>query len=376
MDTPQFALRPSAASVWSVCHGYVAMSAQYPEQPGDDEVREDGTACHEVAYQMGQHGRVYQVGEMASNGRVITQEMLDAAQGYLAELRSWGLPVYLETTLPAHRIHAQCGGTPDAFAVDRDRMLIRLADLKFGFIPVEVFENLQLIVYLTAILDWIGVDGLSDQVWQVEFTIYQPRDFGREPAKKWRFRACDIRGIVNQLIEAAHWAMSPNPRLQAGPYCSDCSARHACQVLKASGGRVLQMSGQAVPLELDPSATGDELRRLEMALEIIKARISGLQQRAEYFVRNGAHVPWYEMQSHKGRRRWKEGVQSQVIAAGKMLGVDLTEPTSAISPAQAEKKLKDLGVLKQFVETPSSMKLVRTDVNYVRKMMESINNGN
>lgn len=368
MDGQQFKLRPSAAHIWLRCNGYVAMSSRYPEQPGDDEVREDGTACHEVAYQQGQFGKLFKVGDVTSNGRPVTDEMLEAVDGYLAMLRSWGLPVYLETSLAAGWIHHDCGGTPDAFAVDMERKIIRLADLKFGFRRVEVFENPQLVIYLVAIMQWLGLNGADDQEWWGEFSIYQPRDFGRDPIKRWLFKLSDVRGTANQLRSAAQNAMSPNPMLQAGPHCANCSARHGCETLKNAAAQVLEISGQAVPLELDPASTGDELRRLEMAMNVIKARISGLEQRAEHMIRAGAYVPWYELKPYNSKRKWKEGSEAKVLAIGSLYGVDLKEPVKPKSPAQVEKLLPDMTAFTDMIERSSSLKLTRVDVNHARKV--------
>ena len=45
-------LRPSSAAIWSKCHGYAALNAalgtEYVEET-DNEIREDGTACHWLA---------------------------------------------------------------------------------------------------------------------------------------------------------------------------------------------------------------------------------------------------------------------------------------------------------------------------------------
>ena len=84
-------LRPSSAAIWSKCHGYAALNAalgtEYVEET-DNEIREDGTACHWLAAELWE-GRSVTPGTLSPNGREITEEMLYAVDDYHVLLRSW-----------------------------------------------------------------------------------------------------------------------------------------------------------------------------------------------------------------------------------------------------------------------------------------------
>lgn len=110
-----FRLRPSAAASWIACYGSARMRAQYPDESG--AAAEEGTAAHWVG-QCLLTGQPVATGYTAPNGIVITDAMMRGAMEYYAEVKSWGLPVYVETQIDCPDIHPECGGTPDVFAID------------------------------------------------------------------------------------------------------------------------------------------------------------------------------------------------------------------------------------------------------------------
>ena len=147
-------LRPSAAATWVVCHGYAAMRAAYPEAPdeADNDVREDGIACHWLAAELF-HKRYPALDSISPNGRVLTEEMFDAADLYLDVLNSWpGVGVTVEQQINCSAIYEGMVGTPDACAYNPTLRTLYVGDLKFGFRFVEVWENWQLIVYAWSLI--------------------------------------------------------------------------------------------------------------------------------------------------------------------------------------------------------------------------------
>ena len=116
-------LRPSSAATWVLCSGNIDMRAMFPLAPdeADNEVCEDGTACHWVASEVWD-GRFPPVDSLSPNGRVLTDEMFDAVDMYHDVLRSWeGVIVVCEKYVPIPRILQGFGGTPDAWAYPRAR---------------------------------------------------------------------------------------------------------------------------------------------------------------------------------------------------------------------------------------------------------------
>lgn len=363
-------LRPSAAATWIVCHGYAAMRAAYPEAPdeADNDVREDGIACHWLAAELF-HGRYPALNSLSPNNRTLTEEMFDAADEYLNVINNWpGVAPVVEHPVACDIIHDHMQGTPDAWAYNPTLRTLYVADLKFGFRFVEVWENWQLICYVWAIIDLLN---LADTDTMVQMTIVQPRSTHHEgPVRTWRIRASDLRAQLNILQHAAQLAMGETPDCTPNPGCGDCPARHACVALQNSALRALETSYEGIPLELSAAAVGDELRRLKEAEKRLEARITGLTAQAEALLRAGTTVPWWSLEGTYARERWRDGMDQQVLAIGKYFDCDVAKPVQPLSPAQARKVLP-ADVVAAFSHKPSTgVRLTKVDPFAARKKFQ------
>ncbi len=360
-------LRPSSAATWVLCGGNVAMRAAFPSAPdeADNEVCEDGTACHWLAAEI-YEGRMPAEGSLAPNGRVITEEMFEAVDMYHEEIFSWTnvVPV-VEQPVDCSVIYEGMRGTPDVWAYNPDKRRLYIADLKFGFRFVEVWENWQLIIYAAAILELLFPDraDYDDQTITIEFAIVQPRSFHRAgPVRKWCVKASDLRAYVTILKHAAHVAMQDNPMCTPNPGCGDCPGRHACMTYQHAAYTALEQSYDSVPLELSPAALGKELTVLKTALKRIEGRISGLEVQAESQLRNGKSIPGWILAPTFARETWQEGKDADVLTLEKYFpGVTLRKPAKAITPAQARKVIpKD--VVSLYAHKPSTgVRLTKQD---------------
>lgn len=367
-------LRPSSAATWIACAGYVAMRAQFPDAPdeADNEVREDGTACHWLAAEV-HAGRFHPEGSLSPNGRELTEEMFDAVDEYLGVINAWpGVAPIIEQMLPADCIYPGMNGTPDAWAYNGTTRTIHLADLKFGYRYVEVFECWQLLCYALMILNFLKIDGLQEQYTNVEMTIVQPRSVHRDgPVRTWRAKASDLRALFNVIIGAAHQAMENEaPPCTPNPGCTDCPARHACTALQAASYQAVEMSYAGVPLELDGPALGSELRLLKDAKQRLDARITGLEMQAESMIRTGQVVPGWSIEPTYARERWTN--EDQLLALAPYYNVKLAKPTRAITPKQAIKAGLPAEVVAAFSHRPSTgVKLTQIDSRSIRKRLQS-----
>ena len=352
-------LRPSAAHAWGRCAGYAAINAAVRAliDGGDHEVREDGTACHWLSYELA-HDRKPAPGTLSPNGRELTEEMYAAAKLYLDELAGWYLGVVLEQTLPVSAVFRYCqDGTPDAYAVDTT--LLRVADLKFGFTPVEVWRNAQLIVYTWTLLC------LYPTVTDVILTIVQPRANHREgPIRHWHTTREELRPLAEALQQALENAMLPNPICTVTDACENCGGAHACTALAAAGGRGVDLAHDSTPHELDPVQLGYELSKLERAYKNIEHRIHGLSAQAESIIRGGGRVPGYGRERAGTRWRWRDDKHHAVEVLGKIFGVDVHAPIKLRTPAQLRHEFPGLDVQSLFAEQPTGeLRLKATDPN-------------
>ena len=363
-------LRPSSAATWIVCHGQPAMCEHFPNgtDEADDDVREDGIACHWLAAQV-YAGNYPQPNSISPNGRVLTDEMFDAVDVYLDVLRAWRGKAHVEMPIKANAIYPNMAGTPDAFYLDHKTNTLHIADLKYGFRFVEVWFNWQLICYIAMVIEWFG---LNDLMLTIVATIVQPRSYHREgPVRTWRIAAHSLRPYINDLTHAAAKAMQPEPSCTPNPGCTDCAARHACVALQNSALTAVETSYAGVPLELSPQAVGDELRRLKDAAKKLDARITGLQTQAEALLRAGMVIPHWTLAPTYACERWRDGMESQVVRLGQHYNVELAKPIRPISPTQA-RKLLPADIVATYSHKPSTgMKLTKQDPYEVKKKFQS-----
>ena len=389
MSAPTFLLRPSAAGKWVRCAGYATLAARFPERTGDNTVRDEGTAGHWAAYELG-NGR--QAPSVAPNGVELTDEIMDGVNEYLAVLASWGAPVYMESSVQAISIHpTQCGGSVDAWAWDAAKRILYVGDLKLGYRQVSAFENWQLLCYVRGVIDYLqSVHGKFTEHFTVVMVIVQPRGYGYPTVKEWRVSSEALIPYMSKLRDAASRAVlyaeqgedgfkargeynvgAWGEPFTAGPHCDGCSAAGNCPTLSNAGLAVVDISGCNSGPDVTPQLAGWRLRRLMRARDTLDAEIDALTAMLEHEVgTKRTIVPFFEMGSGSSRRAWREGAEEKAVTMARMLGVDITK-TKPMTPTQAVAALKYVapGVLDQYIEQrPGKVKLRLLDENHAAKL--------
>lgn len=365
-----FPLSASAAARWVACAGSVNLCALYPSE--DTPKSLEGTAAHWVASEA-LAGITVPFGAIAPNGIEVTEEMLDGADMYaenvLAVARTGG-QLHVEKTMGCHSIHSDCGGTPDAW--HHDSGIITVWDYKFGHGFVDVYENLQLIVYASGILDQLGVkngSGVDDQFFTFRFRIVQPRNYHRDgPIREWVVKASELRAHFNILRAAAKKAwLRTDAQCTPNAECEYCSASHVCEALQQTGFKGMDYASGSTPLVLSNAALGTELTLLNHYLARLEARKTGLEEMAASEIKAGRIVPGFTLNSTVGRLGWTKPVD-EVIALGQMMGVDVSKP-GVITPTQAIKKgLPDTLVAGYAARAAGGLKLTATDESKARRI--------
>lgn len=362
-------LAPSSAYKRIACAGSRAMEALYPETEESEESRE-GTAAHWAASEL-LSGRTIDTGLLAPNGVMLTDEMVEGADMYAADVRSTdvefvGFPPVIEQRVDISSIHPQCWGTPDAWRFKPYKLIVW--DYKFGHRFVEEFENWQTIEYVAGILEKVGINGISDQRTEVEIRIVQPRCYvGGSPIRVWRIMASDLRTYFNHLRQREEMSLSPDAVCTVNPHCRDCRARHACPTLQRASYGDMDVALSTVPFDLPASALGAELRFIDRAIERLTARQTGLAEQALSMIKRGQAVSFYKANPTIGRQRWNKP-DSEVLALGDMMGVNLIK-TKPITPKQALDAGLDASLVTAFSEIPyGETKLKPDDGSDARKV--------
>lgn len=371
-------LAPSSAHRWVPCPGSVQLEAQYPETE-EGESAAEGTAAH-FAGSEELLGREVREGQVADNGVVLTEEMIEGAALWVEDvLTVTGIEnpqVMVEQRVAMPRIHDAAFGTPDTWFYRPDLFKLWVWDFKFGYGVVEAFENWQLMAYTCGILDLLGIDGRNDQHLWVHLRVVQPRAHHRDGrVREWKVLASDLRGYFNRLHDAAHEAMGPRPHTLSGPHCLHCKAAHACPTLKRATWSAADYLGGHVAEDMSADAAAYELVLLEHITELVKARKRAREADVEARLRRGEAVADWALETTRGRTVFTEEGGKDVILMGDIYGVQMRKPEAPITPVQARKLLKsknvDTSVIEQHTVTPTTgQRLVRDENLLTRARLE------
>lgn len=378
-------LPPSSAGIWGKpngCTGWPMMSQLYPETEPSPEALE-GEASHEVGEELIKAAAVGDtlnaedyVGRFASNGVVIDEAMVEAAEIYakdvIAVMRKhhiYGGPnLRIEERVEIPQVHEVNFGTPDMVIYAPKAKTVYIWDYKFGFLLVDAFENWQMMDYLAGLLDEYGIDGRLDQETTVKIRVIQPRGQHRDGiVREWSVRASDLRPYFNDLHANAAESLGPNAKFRTGPHCAHCPGRHACPAAIKAGTQLFEAATNSVPLELTPAQVGTQLTLIKRARKQLEYLESGFEAQVDGYVRAGKIVPGWEAAPKFGLEKWNCS-DEEVIKLGEMLEKPLTK-SKPVTPKQARKLGIDEAVIKAYSVTPrTGIKIVPDNGNKAKQV--------
>ncbi|QDH45636.1 putative exonuclease [Pantoea phage vB_PagM_AAM22] len=360
MTTPQLP-KASDALQWMECHGSHAAQQLHPGTPGElSQSRLEGRAAHEVAQKLFRNEPFRDiVGSLSQDGIVITQELFEAAREYYNDVwgycNSHGIPreqIQVEKAVSLEHHLPGWFGIPDVSVRNTTLNHLVIWDGKFGHSLVEVYEHWPMILYAGALIQ--NGEGFEPEI--IEFRIVQPRGFHSEgTVRKWCLTMDELAHYLTQIDEALKGVMSDSPVCTPGPQCKTCTARAGCDALQRTSYDNIDYVNSLSTHTLSGHSLGVELKLLQRAQEMIKMRLSGLEEQALHEIKQGHHVPYFAVKPKYGHKRWKKEIPvEQVIMMGDIMGKDLRKPVELDTPAQCIKKGIDPAVVEQYAETPST----------------------
>lgn len=368
-------LAPSSAFRRGRCPGSRALEARVPQVETPEAA--EGTAAHFVAAMLLDSGYLLGTVDLPGEGGIpVTNEMQEGALMLAEDVRSRigreafsSLIVEKQVAAP-NLIHAECYGTPDARYVDRARKRIRLWDYKYGHGYVEAHENPQGIEYLAGVIETdLGGWPEDDQEWTFEFTIVQPREYGRlGPIRRWCGKLTDLRAHFNYWSGREAAAMDHLAPTIAGPVqCKNCSAITTCEANQRYVSQLADYVAGNTPFDPPPSAVGAELTMLKRIEQMLSARIAGLEAVAGAQIGTGLSVPGWHFERGQSRLKWSKPAAEVIAAMQLMYGKDVSKP-DCITPTQAIKLGIDEAVISQYSERPpGALKLAPINYTQVAK---------
>lgn len=326
------------------------MEAQYPED--ESEAARLGTAAHYWATEAVQ-GREHPVTTVTPNGVPVDEEMVECGDRLVETVARLNAPlVHVERKVEMHEtIHPACEGTPDVTAMHASEHRLHVVDYKYGHRFVDPYENDQLLLYAAGVFEGYGLTRADTKGWRVDLTIVQPRNYHPSgPVRTWSTLGHVVWSHIDRLREAATRAYEPDAPTVTGPWCRDCTARHACPALRAVGGLAIDLAGESVPQELDNAALGLALAHIERAATRLDALRTGIEAVTMGRIKSGQVVPGWSATQGMGREKWTVP-PAQVIALGANMGVTLAKEAT-LTPGQARKAGMDPDLVAAFSTTP------------------------
>jgi hypothetical protein len=326
------------------CPGSRTLEGKAPPEK-DTAAAIEGRVAHWVAYQM-YNGVNVPVGT-ERDGIKVDEDMIAGAVQWCESIPKGGVA---EMPVIAPSIHpTDCWGTPDLWFWHEAEELLEIPEYKYGYMIVDEFENEQLIGQAAGIIDTLGYKPK-----RIKFTVVQPYGYVQNKVRSWEITAGDFPAYLKPIQDA----VADGETTHVGSHCLYCPAREICATFQAGASQVVQFSGTAEPTAVTPAQLGAENTVVTAALKILEARKTVLDAMAEDQLRKGVLVPGWEMKSKPSPLAWLVD-KDEVIAAGKLLGINLTKPAEPITPTQAkDRKLLDEDTLKDLASRPNpSMKL-------------------
>ena len=358
---------PSSGKVWGICHAWPDMAEKFPQEETTDTL--EGDAVHEMcALDILNHihpnmgVEVLTEGKISTNGTVITQMMVDAAEVYVDDfINEWkpGMTTQVEKRVNCHRIHGtEAWGTPDCWLYDPERNLIINWDFKYGHLYVDAFENDQGIIYLDGILATLGLDPMKPV--NIEVRIVQPRCYsGGGPIKIWKTDSAQLVPHWERLNKAALVALSGEGQCVPGSHCRRCQARHNCEAYLRYGIDLYVCAMDPSFHPMSDAAQGLQLVMIEQAMEALKGLQTGKQAELEARIKAGNLNPFWGLKPSVGRENWTIPPEKRINMA-KMYGIDISKPDTK-TPGQSRKLGLPESIVAKYTERKTGLQLVRDD---------------
>jgi len=357
---------PSSAHIWAAetgCLGFTKIAAEVEKPREKSEAQLRGSACHSLVESwlgIGRHGERADVVGSQFNGVVVTADMYDWCMVYYSvarKLAAESVKSGVETRLVFSPIDPRCSGKVDFWSMS-PRGVLTVVEFKTGARSVDPRGNLQLMMYAAHLLG-----GSAVEIERVELIVVQPSAYdGDGPVRVWSAEPETIRAEMDRITARAIAAKSDSVECTTGPHCARCDYRHVCPALEAAQGYTLAVVAQASPWAVTPGGLSAELRVLQEAAELLKARVTGLEAEATSRLKGGEYIPGYGLERSSGRVKWTVP-DAQAIAIASMMGHDIAKPPAAITPKQAAAAGLNTEVIDGISErSEGSLKLVRDNL--------------
>ena len=332
-------LPPSSSARRGQCPGSRYLESILPrfESPYSKE----GTLAHELADKMLKDEDV----------SFSSEEMKANVSRYVKYVKSFDVKVYSEYRVRTlfnlskklRENDLTAWGTVDSYLI-KERAL-HVFDFKYGFTPVSVVDNAQLLSYAGGLISMI-----EKEIDNVILHIVQPRDYS-DPIKTQSLTFSEFIEKHDSIEKYELKSLDIQAPLKVGKECKFCSARYMCPELQKS-----TLETKAL-MEIDKTDVSNytelstELKSLKEAENFLKYRIEGIEEHVLNRLKQGEIIPYFRLSYVDSREKWN--VPNSVIEILEAAhNVKLFKPADPITPKQAVSLGVPRGIVTAMSVTP------------------------
>jgi len=340
----------SASSLqrFMTCNGFLTLDLPRQEQ---SEAAAEGEAFHDL---LECYVKALPIADVAKNGKRFDTDMHFYAKVYAPQI-----PTTSDSELKCDfqvNDKIKISGRYDYVWEEDGGDTLVVADIKYGYMPVDVKDNWQLIAY--AIGELIKRQKSYNKI---TLRIIQPRahhedgpvrDCNLTTEQLYEFFKV-IKHTVDQFSEGKiHFTTSSNCK-----YCAAAATKCAA-LTKAFYNSVDVVLNKQVSDDLSNDEISSMLYLYDRIKDLFKIKMDSIQELAKSKIKSGEILQGYDLKESFGNRTWNENFNPDNILM--LTGIDLSEKV-LISPAKAEKIL-DKKVIQNFTKREfKGFNLVATD---------------
>jgi hypothetical protein len=346
---------------YTKCPGSVKLAEGLPNRTS--KYAEEGTFAHvlgqtclEAGFVPAKEyvGKTVTILEVGSS-KDVTEEMAQAVQVYVDAVAEdfdeehCEILVEQRFAVKVDALDEPVPGTNDCLVYNRAKKKLTIYDYKHGAgMIVDVEDNGQCKFYTIGALqsnsDW--------EVAEVEFVIVQPRAVNAGETlgvHRWNLPLYELLDFPDELNDAITQAEGPDPRFEAGSWCTFCPAATICTVRERAFIQEAALDVSSIefigPDSLPELEDFEHMGRVIEAYEKLGGWVNQLRQRMDEHLLAGGEIPGWKVVEKVARR--KLVAEGEEVAAYLQIAYEV--PSELTYPRKVETVTEIKRLMKSFI---------------------------